>query len=237
MPVQWLEDCLRRPLAKGVGGRRQGASIGKGIPDAAVGLNKLLREVAINLASQGADIYIDYVGQALKRRVPHVLKDHGSRDRTVDVSYQIFKQQDSFGRRSIVLPNRAALRRTRSSSRSPERKYVHRIPKRQDRQLPDASVSKDQDELPAPRQRTARAHNHRHRLQNNCRRCSRSRYRAKTKRDASEFSCRSSFTRSTVSPKDEGIGIDENTLVGGEPGKLQTLPGGNHGFDRQTGPS
>jgi len=61
-----------------------------------VGLNQLLRKVAIYLATQGVDRHIDYVGQALERGVPDVLQDHGAGHRTVYVAHQVFEQQEFF---------------------------------------------------------------------------------------------------------------------------------------------
>ena len=53
---------LRGFLAVAVGRDGWGRSTGEGVTDAAVGLNHLLREVAIDLAAQGADVDIDDVG-------------------------------------------------------------------------------------------------------------------------------------------------------------------------------
>src|SRR5271156_2692260 len=77
--------------------RGEGADAGKGIADAAVGLNQLLRKVAIYLAAQSADVHIDHVGQTLERGVPDMLENHGARHRTVYVAYQVLEQQKFLG--------------------------------------------------------------------------------------------------------------------------------------------
>ena len=98
---QGVYEYLRRPLAEtvggAVGGGGWGTTAGEGVADAAVGLNQLLLEVAIDLASQGADVDIDHVGQALKGGVPDMLKNHGSGNRTIDVPNQVLEQQKFFG--------------------------------------------------------------------------------------------------------------------------------------------
>src|ERR1700683_722876 len=77
--------------------RVEAAHTGKGIADAAVGLNQLLREVAIYLAAQSADVHVDHVGQTLERGVPDMLQDHGARHRPIYVAYQVFEQQKFLG--------------------------------------------------------------------------------------------------------------------------------------------
>jgi hypothetical protein len=73
-----------------------GRHTGKGIADAAVGLNQLLRKVAIYLVTQGADIHLDYVGQTLEGGVPDMLKNHGAGHRAIYIAHQIFEQQEFF---------------------------------------------------------------------------------------------------------------------------------------------
>jgi hypothetical protein len=93
---QGVNVGLCGPLAVAVGRAWRRAPTGEGIADAPVGLNHLLREVAIDLAPQGTDVDINDVGQALERGVPYMLKNHGAGHWTIGVSNQVFEQQEFF---------------------------------------------------------------------------------------------------------------------------------------------
>jgi hypothetical protein len=58
LAVKAAADCAELQLRRVRLERRVAAS--EGVADATVGLNQLLRKVAIYLATQGADIHIDY---------------------------------------------------------------------------------------------------------------------------------------------------------------------------------
>jgi len=123
--------------------------------------------------------------------------------------------RNSFGRRSISLPNLAALRRIKSSSRSPERSLFAVFDGR--------SEAARRSRMERPR-RTANSdakngsvRTHLRRRQTSSSAAADRGHGAKMNKDAPEFSCRSCFTRSKSLGKGKRIRIDENTVVQREP--------------------
>jgi hypothetical protein len=75
---------------------RYSAHAGQCVTDTAIGVNQFLRKPSIYLAAQCADVDINDIGQPFEGRIPYMLQDHGSGNRTIHVPDQVFQEQKLF---------------------------------------------------------------------------------------------------------------------------------------------
>jgi len=73
-----------------------------------------------HLCDAQSKIHVDvnYIGSSIKRKIPHVFNDHGSRYPPAGIQREIFRSPNSFDVNSIRLPARSTRRSTRSIFRS-----------------------------------------------------------------------------------------------------------------------
>ena len=55
-------------------------------------MNELLIGASVHFRSQSAEMGLDDLGLAIKVEVPHLLKEHRTRDYPAGISHQIFEQ-------------------------------------------------------------------------------------------------------------------------------------------------
>src|SRR5262245_18068516 len=64
------------------------------VPDAAHGLDQLLREPVVDLAAEMADVNIDDVGETIVIHVPDVLDDHRAAERAAAIAHHLFEDDE-----------------------------------------------------------------------------------------------------------------------------------------------
>src|ERR1700678_675084 len=64
------------------------------ISDAADGLNRIDREMGVQMGAQAADMAFDHIGVRVEMNVPDVLQQHLSSHRAVHIAHEIFEQPE-----------------------------------------------------------------------------------------------------------------------------------------------